>query len=278
MVVPVPDEGQDVHPVLDREQRQPPRGLLIRDDDLLVTADRPVRQPHVPARVHHVDPDTLFVGSAVPEPGEPVIGRPVPSEAADHEIGGKLSWRRVLGFDQHTGDPRTCRVNGQAHRRTALDDSHIRQIAHPIAHPPLQERTTGLEQRIPVVGSTQGVPGDRHPHLGQRAAVHRAVGEQFLGDAGEQFLEDPLTPRQQRVHMPTLRDTAPVSPDRQIVALDERDPGETVAEHACRQQARHTRAEHHGVFAFGHPHPPTSSPSDRSAAAPRSPPGTEIFQ
>jgi hypothetical protein len=241
MVFSVSDQREDVLLVLHREQRQAPGRILVRDHDFLVRGRGAGGQSQIAARVLHIDPHALFRRALVSQVGQPIPDRAVAAGTAHHQIR-----RDIAAGDPHTGDPVPGRVGEQVLRGGVVDQPDTGQRADALSYPPLEKRSTGLQQRIPGIGLPQRMSGDGHPHLGQRAAFDRAVGDQLRGEPREQFLEDLPPAGQQRVDMSALGDSPPVSRGGQIVAFDHHDLGEALTEHPGGQQAAHTGAQHHG--------------------------------
>jgi hypothetical protein len=119
----------------------------------------------------------------------------------------------------------------------------------------LKEGAAG-EQRGQADGRLpQLVPGELPAQIAEDVAAHRAVGDQCLGEAGEQLVEDLAAARVQAMQVPAVRHASPVVADlRQRIPLDDHHPLEPLRQHPRRQQARDAAAQDENLItvAAGH--------------------------
>ena len=81
-----------------------------------------------------------------------------------------------------------------------------------------------------------------------------ALCGQLGGQSRQQFLEDSLSPGQQRMDLLALGNASPVAGlSRQAISLDDDDVGEQVGENPSCEQPGNAATEHHSsLFALGH--------------------------
>ena len=112
----------------------------------------------------------------------------------------------------------------------------------------LQEWSAGAQEHQSGVRLPKPVAAEVEARVGQQVPGRRPVGDQFRGEPGEQFLQDLLPARRQRMEVAAVGDAAPVRRCLgQLVPVDHRHLPVAVGEHSGGEQPRHARADHHGA-------------------------------
>ena len=124
----------------------------------------------------------------------------------------------------------------------------------------LQEWPAGAQEHESAVRLAKPVTAEVEAGVGQQVSGGRAAGDQFCGEAGEQFLQGLLPACRQSVQVSAVGDAASVRGCLgQLVPVDHRHLRVAVGEHVGGEQPRHAGADHHGVLSDLPVHAATSS-------------------
>jgi hypothetical protein len=141
------------------------------------------------------------------------------------------------------------------HVRRRSDDD-VRERTDPFPEPRLERGAADADRREPCVRSSEPVPAEVQPCVGQEVPDGRPGVDELAGQPGEELLQDETTAREQGVDVTALRDPAArgrVTSRREVVAVEDRDLV-VLRQHARREQPSDTAAHHHrsGVARTAH--------------------------
>jgi hypothetical protein len=197
----------------------------------------------VPARVPDVDYELLLGGSTISQRLQPHRQLTRSASGNDHEAAAEN-----LARELHPDHALAVGTGHKSLHRCAVDQRDVREPEHASPKVTLNVRAACEDIRGGSRVAGHLVPRRHEPDLLHRVATHRATGDELRLEARQELFDGGKSPRQQGVHVSSLRYRLAAQSSRwQDLALEDCDPIEVVRDCACSKQAGDAGADHHGV-------------------------------
>jgi hypothetical protein len=199
-----------------------------------------------PRRVGQPDVHLLDRRGRVAESREPLRAAGAAAAGVHHEVGVQ---NRLAGV-QHAepGDPVAGRRGREAGRVAPVEDVDVRDRPDPGADPGLQQRAAHPQSEEAGMRLAQLPAAVHPPELLLHVEGGRPETDQFVGEPREQLLQRLAATGQEAVRVPALRHAAAgFGVVLEVVALNDGDRRERLAQHPRGHQAGHARAHDDGA-------------------------------
>jgi hypothetical protein len=194
------DAGQRQHPPIAFEHLEGPGPRMLGRrgvQDCQVAVEGVGRQPVGPGRIAQSDPHLLPIRPGVAERVQPCRGARAAAAGVDHQVGAQQLLGAAVGPTQHPrpGHAATVGGGGQPDDVAAVQERQVGQGPYPGPHVTLQEWSAGAQEHQSGVRLPEPVAAEVQARVGQQVPGRRPVGDQFLGEPGEQLLQGLLPAR-----------------------------------------------------------------------------------